>query len=276
LKNRLPHTTLLTRVARLTRVVLHFLVGFFMLATSFARRPAEQRAEITLAWSKKFLAILGFEIRLSGAPPERMPRNTLVVCNHISWIDILVLASCSSTRFIAKKEILHWPVVGKLIQRGGTLFIDRSNRRDASRVNKHMAEALQNGDSLTVFPEGTTSLGHGLLPFKASLFESAILAGSVVQPVAIRYRDETGHVTTAPSYAGETTFWECLRRVLRLRKIVIDIHFGAALHTGQGRFTTRAELAEAARLEVEHGFTLLSDRPGKAMKTPACPPVEVP
>lgn len=253
---------------------LHFFTGFLILSTRYPRMSREARAEATRLWSLKLLRVLAIELRVAGSTPETFQHNTLLVSNHISWLDIIALAACTPTRFIAKKEIRHWPIIGWMAHIGGTLFIDRSNRRDASRVNGHMAEALKNGDCLAVFPEGTTSTGAALLPFKSSLFESAILAQSTVQPVTIRYLDQHGQHTAAPSYAGETTFWESLSRMLHLKNMTVELHYGAKLSAGSEPLITRFELAEAARHEIVAGLKQLPDRQDTVAQTAVCPPVE--
>jgi len=253
---------------------LHFFMGFVILATRYPHLSHEARANATRLWSQKFLKMLSIELHVHGNIPDTFQHNTLLVSNHISWLDIIALTACTPTRFIAKKEIRSWLFVGKMAEIGGTLFIDRTNRRDASRVNRHMAEALQDGDCLAVFPEGTTSTGVTLLPFKSSLFESAILAKSVVQPVTIRYQDRQGKHTAAPSYAGETTFWESLSRLLRQKSMVVELYYGEKLAAGSEPFLTRFELAEAARHEIAAGFKQSPDKLDTAVQTIACPPIE--
>jgi 1-acyl-sn-glycerol-3-phosphate acyltransferase len=254
---------------------LHFFTGFVILNTRYAHLSHEGRANATRLWSLKLLKVLGIELRVSGSRPDTFQHNTLLVSNHISWMDIIALASCTPTRFIAKKEIRHWPIIGRMAHVGGTLFIDRSNRRDASRVNRHMAEALQNGDCLAVFPEGTTSTGQTLLPFKSSLFESAVLANSIVQPVTIRYLDDQGEHTAAPSYAGETTFWQSLSRLLQLRHMTVELYYGNKLIAGSEPLLTRFELAEAARHEIATGLKQLPGTPDIPEQIAVCPPSEV-
>ena len=90
-------------------------------------------------------------------------------------------------RFVSKADVRHWPLLGWLVACGGTLFIERERKRDALRVVHQMAEALQAGETVAVFPEGTTSDGHGLLPFHANLLQAAIATETPVQPVALRY-----------------------------------------------------------------------------------------
>ena len=116
----------------------------------------------------------------------------LVVANHVSWLDIFALHAVGPVRFIAKAEIERWPVLGGLVRGVGTLFIERARRHDTHRVNQEIARALAAGDIVAVFPEGTTTDGTALLPFKGSLLQPIIDAQGHVQPVAIRYRDADG------------------------------------------------------------------------------------
>ena len=113
----------------------------------------------------------------------------LVVANHISWLDIFVLNAHHPVRFVAKAEIAKWPVVSRMIRGAGTVFIERERRRDTHRVNHQMAHVLANGDVVAIFPEGTTTYGTDVLPFKSSLLQPIVEAEGHVQPVAIRYRD---------------------------------------------------------------------------------------
>ena len=156
-------------------------------APRYPRLSQPARAVITQRWSRQLLHILAIKVKVIGTPPGVYPAHTLVVANHVSWLDIFALNSVTVSRFVAKKELRDWPVAGYLVKNAGTLFIDRANRRDASRVNQQLAQALQDGGCMAVFPEATTSDGRAMLPFKASLFEAARLAGATVQPVAIRF-----------------------------------------------------------------------------------------
>jgi 1-acyl-sn-glycerol-3-phosphate acyltransferase len=121
----------------------------------------------------------------------RRPVNgpVLLVANHISWLDIVVLHAARHCRFVSKAMCKRWPLIGTLATGAGTLYIERESRRDAMRVVHHMADALQAGDILAVFPEGTTSDGISLLPFHANLIQAAVSAGAPVQPVALRFID---------------------------------------------------------------------------------------
>lgn len=262
------------RLLRLGRLALHLVRGLWLVGTRYHRLSLAGRAVITQRWSCHLMKILGMEVRIVGTPPSDVfPPNTLLVANHVSWLDIFALNSVTVSRFVAKKEIRDWPVVGWLAKNAGTIFIDRSNRRDASRVNTQLARALESGGCMAVFPEGTTSDGSGLLPFKASLFESVRLSRGMVQPVAIRYFDAAERFTTAAAYAGDLKLIASLGNVLRMRHMTVELAFGQPLQAGSSRYDSRFALSEAARGEVARRLMLLPAPPDMAETLPPCPPV---
>ena len=129
----------------------------------------------------------GWSCGVSGTP---RPGATLLLANHISWLDIVAIhAVAPQARFVSKADVLAWPLLGWLIKGAGTLFIERERKRDALRVLHQVAEALKAGDTVAVFPEGTTGDGATLLPFHANLLQAAIATGTPVQRVALRYSD---------------------------------------------------------------------------------------
>ena len=240
-------TTLPVRALRLFRLSMHFLHGMLMVATAYPRLSQPAKAVFTQRWSHQLLHILAIKVKISGQILPIYPPNTLIVANHVSWLDIFVLNSATVSRFVAKKELRHWPLAGFLIKNVGTLFIDRSNRRDASRVNQQMADALAQGDCIAVFPESTTSDGTGLLPFKSSLFEAARLARASVQPVSIRFTTPGGHYCAAAAYAGDTTFWQSVCLILSTRAMVVELHYLPAVSPYNVALASRFELSESAR-----------------------------
>lgn len=138
-------------------------------------------------WVRRFLAgigwLLGLRVRRRGA--AAMP--ALLVANHISWLDILALGGAVETGFIAKSEIEHWPLVGWLARRGGTIFVSRERRSSTMAQVDVVADALRCKRRIVLFAEGGTGDGRAVLPFRAPLFVSAAETGTPVQPVAIDY-----------------------------------------------------------------------------------------
>jgi 1-acyl-sn-glycerol-3-phosphate acyltransferase len=150
-----------------------------------------------------------------------------MVANHISWLDILVMHAARHCRFVSKSDVRDWPLVGMLATGAGTLFIERTRRKDALRMVKDMADAMRNGDVVAIFPEGTTSDGRELLPFHANLIQAAILANAPVQPLSIQFKDaQTGQISWGPCYIGEDTLLGSMWRTLKSPPILAVVHFG--------------------------------------------------
>ncbi len=204
--------TLPRTVWRALRALAHVLAGLWTLRRHFAHLTPAQRQLAVQAWSQRMLSHMGIALQVQGTPPVAGP--LLVVANHISWLDILVMNASGPAHFVSKADVKHWPLLGSLIAGAGTLFIERDSRRDAMRVVHHMADALRGGDVLAVFPEGTTGDGQGVLPFHANLLQAAISAPSPVQPVALAYLDAHGQPSSAPVYVGNTTLLASLWRTL--------------------------------------------------------------
>ena len=234
-------------VWKILRGVVHLLAGWWTLRAHFPRLSVEQREMRVQAWSLQFLALWGIHLRVQGQPVAAGP--ALLVANHISWLDILVIHAARYCRFVSKSDIRDWPMVGTLATAAGTLYIERSRRKDALRMVRDMAQALQEGDVLAVFPEGTTSDGLNLLPFHANLIESAVAAQAPVQPLALRFVDaRTGEPTLAPCYIGDDNLIASVWRTLTAPPIVAVVHFGQPQQAeGRERRQWARDLREAVQ-----------------------------
>lgn len=205
---------------RLLRVALHVLHGVGIVTLRFGALDRGARRERVRWWAAKMLRVAGVAVEGDGQP---RPGGTLLVANHISWLDIVAIhARCPQARFVSKADVKHWPVLRGLVDAAETLYLERERRRDAMRVVHHMGEAMTAGDTVAVFPEGTTGEGHALLPFHANLFQAAISTGTPVQPVALRYSDASDAVSRAVAYVGDTTllqslWWVACAEGLRVR-----------------------------------------------------------
>lgn len=230
---------------RLVRAMLHALAGLWIIVFVFPRRSELQRNAHVQAWAMEMLAVLGIRLELRGKPPEVGP--VLLVANHISWLDILVMHAARHCRFVAKAEVRHWPLIGRLATGGGTLYIERESRRDAMRVVHHMAESLKRGEIVAVFPEGTTSNGQELLPFHANLIQAAISADAPAQPVSLSFLDTaTRKASLSPCYIDDDTLVSSLWRTLSGRPITAVVRYGAPQKAnGKGRREWAAQLRSA-------------------------------
>ncbi|WP_137895142.1 lysophospholipid acyltransferase family protein [Ramlibacter sp. 2FC] len=212
-------------LAKLWRGLLHIAVGLWTIYAHFPQLAPTHREARVQAWAQRLLALWGIELVVRGQPPHGGP--VLLVANHISWLDIVVMHAARHCRFVSKSDVKHWPLVGTLAGAAGTLYLERSSRRDAMRVVQHMAEALREGDVLAVFPEGTTSDGLTLLPFHANLIQAAIAAEVPAQPVALQFVDRaTGQLSLAPCYIGDDTLVGSIWRTLTTHGIQAVVSFG--------------------------------------------------
>lgn len=193
--------------------------------------PEQQLAEIQ-RWAQRVLRILNVEVQCAGAPPAR--RAGLIVANHLSWLDILVIQSLLPGVFVAKVEVRRWPLIGAMASAARTIFVKRSSARSASAMIDAAVAALAQGYPVIAFAEGTSSLGLRVGPLHANIFEAAIRAGTPVQPLVLRYTDaRTGLPCDAVPYVGDMTLAASLRRVMATGAIRAHVHVGPGLASAQ-------------------------------------------
>jgi 1-acyl-sn-glycerol-3-phosphate acyltransferase len=235
----------LLAVWRLLRSVLHVLHGMAVM-TRFPALDAAGRQQRIQWWSAKLLRTMGLRLEASGTP---RPGATLIVANHVSWLDIAAIhAVAPQARFVSKADVLHWPLIGWLVKGAGTIFIERERKRDALRVVHQMAAALMDGDTVAVFPEGTTTDGRALLPFHANLLHAAVTTGTPVQPVALRYADAAWMISPAAEYIGDTSLAQSLWRIASARGLVVHVD---VLPAQGSRHADRRALAQLLREQIE-------------------------
>ena len=245
---RLRLTAPLLAGLRLARLSVHLLHGMAVMALRFpSLNEAGRQARIGW-WSAGVLRAMGVGLHITGTA---RPGATLLLVNHVSWLDIAALhAAVPHARFVSKADVLRWPLLGWLIRGAGTLFIERERKRDALRVVHAMADALRAGQTVAVFPEGTTGEGAELLPFHANLLQAAIATATPIQPVVLRFADPTHRFSPAVAYVGDTTLLQSLWRVATARGL--EVHVTLLLPEGSAHADRRL-LAESLRsLMAEH------------------------
>ncbi len=210
---------------RLLGASLHVAHGLWIVLVHFPAWDHARRMQRVQWWSARLLKRLGVRLQATGTPRRG---GKLLVANHVSWLDILALDALAPARFVSKSEVRGWPLIGRLVGGAGTLYIERERTRDALRVVHRMAEALNAGDTVAIFPEGTTSHGHAVLPFHANLLQAAIATAAPVQAVALRYSDASCPVSPAAAYVGETHLLSSVWSVVCARDLVAHVHFIAA------------------------------------------------
>jgi 1-acyl-sn-glycerol-3-phosphate acyltransferase len=257
------------RFCRLARLLLHIAYGCFGVAVVFPFFSHRRRSQSVEDWSRQILRILHLRVTIRGSPPlGRAP--TLVVSNHVSWLDICILSSVTPLRFVAKSDVRSWPLVGSLASGVGTIFIERGNPLDTVRTNRAIVQALARGEHVAIFPEGTSTDGTEIKPFHASLFQPALEAVARVVVVALRYVNPDGSVNLDASYAGERSLWESFRLVVARRSLRAELIFAANIDVNG---STRADIACAAACAAADALQL--PRPGRQTGTVASLPVAV-
>lgn len=256
-----PATPLPTRARRLVRLAA-------AVARTWRHAVVAPPAPDGAAWrrlvvgsAERMLAALAVRVEVRGAHPLT-EGPVLVVANHVSWIDVQALGSLVGPRFVAKTEVRHWPLVGRMVAGLGTVFHRRWSVRDAARVKDVLARVLVCGGRVAVFPEGTTTDGGRVGRFHAAFLQAAIDAAVPVQPVAIRYRELDGTTSTAAAFVDDMTFGASLARVLARPGLVVELTFGPPVYAAD---RTRRALAAHCRAFV--AATLGLDEPAPADAT---------
>lgn len=243
------------------RLMLTVFWGLLVVLFLFPVLPQAARNGFVRLWSRALLWVLGVRVVVRGQGPERRLARTglcadglgmMLLANHVSWLDVHALAAVVPARLVAKSEISRWPVLGLLARASGTLFVERGRRHAVHAVNLKIAEHLRRGETIGVYPEGTTTDGSRLLPFHANLLQPAIDAGAQVRPMALRYT-QGGVRSEAAAYTGGIHLLRSLWRIMMAPRLTVEVHWLPALSAGGLR---RHVLAQQAREAVAQALEI--------------------
>jgi 1-acyl-sn-glycerol-3-phosphate acyltransferase len=188
------------------------------------RRPdAVSRAAILQRWSGRILSCLRVQVSMTGT----VPAKGLIVCNHVSYLDILVLSSAARCVFLAKSEIKSWPFIGWIASLTGTVFIDRSRRIQTHHLQPQVQRQLKSGLPLLLFPEGTSTDGRNILPFRSSFFQAAVTVAAPVTAAYLAYElpEGDGDPVTDIAYWGEMTLLPQFFKLLTKARATARLRF---------------------------------------------------
>ena len=215
------------RLKKLIYIILLFGYGLFIAAVVFqilkvfcsVSTAKASRGALKIHWLKLFSLMMRLSVTKVGELPKEA---ALLVSNHISWLDIIVIGQFLPAYFVAKSDILSWPIIGYLSIQAGTIFIRRGDKKQIKLTTEKMAWVLKQNSHIVAFPEGTTTQGDNVLGFHASLFQSAILTKSAIQPVVLRYE---GKAKQQAPFIGDDSFIPHLMKMLSLDEIDVQVCF---------------------------------------------------
>jgi 1-acyl-sn-glycerol-3-phosphate acyltransferase len=242
---------------RLLRLGNHFIHGIIKVlamkrqhgkqwyATKVGRKAIRQ-------WMQTVCGIVGLQITVEGASSEHQGR--LYVANHVSWLDIIAIASLTDCKFLSKASVRRWPLIGWLTAAVGSLFIRRHDRTAFHKSLKRLRQRLELGEDVCIFPEGTTSDGRQVLPFYSGLFQAVIEAGATVQPLVLNYQRPDGAFEEHAPYHGRDIFFFHMLRILTRRETHLQMTFLPEV-SPQAEELTRQRLA----LSLEQRIALALD-----------------
>jgi len=211
--------------------------------------PNDKLKSFRKKWLQNVVNVVGIEVELRGKTKQELSaskQSALWTANHISWMDIAVIGS-QGVGFLSKSEIRSWPVIGWLGEKGGTVFIQRGGKNASQMAAKAIAEKINGGDSILVFPEGTTSSGDNIKRFHARIFAPALDHNLKVQPIAVQYLDDQGNIHPKASW-NEQSFMANLIGILAQPKIHAILTFLPLIDAQQ--FSERRRIAQAVEDQI--------------------------
>jgi lyso-ornithine lipid O-acyltransferase len=250
--------------------LLFFIVGTLLLISLHCiwlllfvlAKPSPYPRFFIRVWYKFILWLFGVRVQLHGKRLKPQQHQIFYVSNHISYLDILVLGAYFPCFFVAKADIASWPIFGFLSKIGGTIFISR-NRAVVKQQAEKLETALQQGNHLCIFPEGTTSNGQQILPFKSSLLQPLYATTNTIslaiQPLSLRYTSINGRKLLNQNqfdkiaYYGDHVFGSHSWQLLKLRRIGVRINIHPHITLDQN--LKRKDLCSKVEAIVQHGFS---------------------
>ncbi len=224
-------------------IMVHVIKGGLLLCLIFPWLKSDQQQQSLRRWSKQLLGFFKIHLVVSGVDSLKS-ENYLLAANHISWIDIFAINAFMPHCFVAKSEVASWPIFGWMAKQVGTLFVERGKPSGVHKMVLEVAKQL-NQKPICIFPEGTSTDGKQVGPFRSNFFEAAILSHAPVYTLAIQYFDvRTGHKTTAPAFIGDMGLLDSIWNLICSPPICAEIHISTKLPALKDR-KALAELSQS-------------------------------
>ena len=244
-------------LARLIWLIVHLLHGVVTVIYQRIRYGADwhqhpQHGQVIQQWMQRLCQIAGLHVTIHGYPYSLS--SCVMVANHVSWLDIIALMSTTGCRFVSKDSLRFWPIIGFLAQSVGTVFIRRGKRHVLNDIIHVVGRSVEQGKTVCIFPEGTTTSGESVARFHSALLESAISVKRPVQPVTIYY-ERNGELDQVAPYYGKDNFVIHLLMILAHKRSDINIDFSAPLFT-EG--LSRQQLASLTHKQIQTSLLMFA------------------
>lgn len=246
-------------IARLRVSVRLTLVLVMLVLSPLLVVPMPGRMRFLRGYFRTAVRCMGVRLRVTGGPVRNL-QGVLVVSGHVSWLDTLVISAVTPGSFVARADVVEWPLIGALARMTRTIPIDRENLRALPDVVDTVAGRLAAGQTVVAFPEATTWCGLAYGGFRPAMFQAAVDAARPVQPLRVTYRHRDGARSTVAAFVGDDTLWESLTRIMATRLTVVEVDVPSLQLPGDDRreLARRCEAAvrepvlEVGRPSVAH------------------------
>lgn len=246
-------------VWRFARVLFYILFCIFVVRVKFPKADRATRGRLIRYHSRRILEMAGVTFTFAGDGLSASlvetglseGKGVTVISNHVSWLDVFSLDAAIPGCFVAKADIANWPFFGVIARGIGTLFIERGKRSSIVKINRDISEALERGETVSVFAEGTTTCGNELLRLKSNLMAPAASLSSTVLPVVLFYSSD-GRPTTRMAFAGNIPLARALWDTVTLRNPCVTVYALEAIETEGMDRREIGELCEKRMREKLH------------------------
>lgn len=243
-------------LVRLLLIGIMLVCCLLHIALFYGRANVKKRQKMVSDWADRLLYLLNMKVDFQSAVAQENLSSGLMVCNHISFIDIFVINSVLPSPFVAKSNIAVWPFIGWLVARTGTEFIQRGSKTAAHQTQQRITARLAAGERFAIFPEGTTSSGAQVLPFHAALFQSALDSAAQLHCLSLSYHDASGARSEAPAFLGEMTLLRCMFNIAAAGGLTARLR---VLRSEEHPEQNRRQLAHRAQHRIAAAVALLNN-----------------
>ncbi len=238
---------------RLTVLLILSLIAALLSMTFFYLVPRNIWYKFVITTTRLIIIIVGAKVKIIGQTEKTyVPSNSMVIANHMSWLDTLVMLSVYGISFVGKVEMSKWPIINHMIRASGVIFINRNNKRDILTANQKIITALKNQSCIGFFPEGKVNNGNELLPFKSSLFETAIQTKTKIIPIILTYKHKDGTFAQELLYAGRNLVQTIINTLLNSGNIIIEMNILPSVNSSD--FSDRQSLAQDLHHQMEQVY----------------------